>query len=178
MSAAGTVCRPAAGDCDVVITSGGVSVGEEDHIKAVLEKIGSLDHWKLAVRPGKPVVMGHIRQTPVFGLPGNPVSAFVIFLILVAPFLKALQGRGWSKPSSIWLEAGFNRENKSGRDELARVRLRHSDQGPGQLEVFPENDSSMIRSTTWAEGLALIPARSRIERGDRVKTYLYSELFR
>lgn len=162
----------AAEQADVVISSGGVSVGEEDHIRPVIESIGSLDLWQIAIKPGKPLAYGRIGKTPFFGLPGNPVSSFVTFLVFVRPYLLNMQGVPWSEPAPIFLPAAFSTKRTIKRAEYACIRL-INDQGETQLEKYPSSDSSMIQSLTWADGLAVIPADSTVAQGDRLATYLF-----
>lgn len=164
---------------DVIVSSGGVSVGEEDHVKAAVETIGQLDLWKIAVKPGKPLAFGHIGASSFFGLPGNPVSAFVTFLLFVKPYLLKAQGATELQPPLIDAIAGFDwppvkhgKERKPvTREEYLRVRLQ--DDGK-TLELFPNQSSGALSSVVWADGLAVAPVGALITRGDRVK-FLFVE---
>lgn len=161
-------------DVDVMVSSGGVSVGEEDHVKAAVESIGELGLWKIAVKPGKPLAFGHIGACTFFGLPGNPVSAFVTFILFVRPYVLKAQGATELQPQRIDAIAGFDwppvkpgKERKPvTREEYLRVRL----QADGKtLELFPNQSSGALSSVVWANGLAIAPVGALISRGDRVK---------
>ena len=167
----------AAAQADVVVSSGGVSVGEEDHIRPVVEAVGSLDLWQIAIKPGKPLAYGYIGQTPFFGLPGNPVSSFVTYLVFVQPYLLNMQGGSWNEPEPIFLPAAFSTTRAIKRTEYACIRLINH-QGETQLEKYPSSDSSMIQSLTWADGLAVIEADTTVAKGDRLATYLFGEMVR
>lgn len=171
----------AAREADVVITCGGVSVGEEDHVKPAVEAEGSLDIWKLAIKPGKPFAFGRVgvqggpggQGVAFLGLPGNPVSAFVTFLMVVRPFLLHLQGAGRRIPRSLALRADFSWA-KPDRQRLDFLRVRVNDQGG--LELFPNQGAGVLTSTSWADGLLANPPGQVIEPGDLVRFYPFSEL--
>lgn len=164
---------------DVIVSSGGVSVGEEDHVKAAVETIGQLNLWKIAVKPGKPLAFGHIGTCSFFGLPGNPVSAFVTFLLFVKPYLLKAQGATELQPPLIDAIAGFDwppvkpgKERKPvTREEYLRVRLQNDGK---TLELFPNQSSGALSSVVWANGLAVAPVGALITRGDCVK-FLFVE---
>jgi molybdopterin molybdotransferase len=163
---------------DLIVSSGGVSVGEEDHVKAAVAAEGRIDLWRVAMRPGRPLALGRIGQTSTacwfIGLPGNPVSAFVTFVVLARHLVARLQGRRAAPPRPYPLEAGFAWEKTLPLHEFLRVR-RGAD---GRLECFANQDSSLIRSLTWAEGLAIKPPGVRIQPGDRLDFLPFAELCR
>jgi molybdopterin molybdotransferase len=161
---------------DVVITCGGVSVGEEDHVKPAIEQLGKLDIWKLAIKPGKPVAYGHVRGVPLFGLPGNPVSVFVTFLILVRPCLMLMAGQQWREPIPRRIAAAFSRSPNKTRQEYLRVRIEQDAAGNEQLREFSTQDSSILTSIAWANALAVIPVGTRIDEGDLLDTLAFEHL--
>lgn len=168
--------REAAARADLVITTGGASVGEEDHLGAALRDIGQVDLWKIAIKPGKPLLFGHItaaqeRSVPVLGLPGNPVSVSVTFLVLALPFLRRLQGSSNPLPTAMQLPAGFCIRKAGGRDEYFRVRVTE-----GRLERYSNQSSGVLTSVAWADGLALVPAGTTIEELQPVSYYPFSAL--
>ena len=155
---------------DVVLTSGGVSVGEEDHVRDTVAELGRIDLWRIAVKPGKPFAFGAVGDTPFIGLPGNPVSVFVTLLVIARPFLFACQGRGDLAPTPLRAPARFRRKASSREDYL---RVRASEDG---LELYDNQSSGALFSTGWADGLARQPADVAIEEGDPV-AYLPWPLF-
>jgi molybdopterin molybdotransferase len=168
--------RKAAQTSDVVITSGGVSVGEEDHIKPAMQAEGRLNLWQIAVKPGKPLAFGEIGSTFFLGLPGNPVSSFITFLLFVRPFLLRLQGVKNVVPKSFSLRADFSWP-KAGmkveaRNEFLRVKLNTD----GGLDLFPNQGSAVLSSVVWGDGLVDNPAGAKINQGDLVKFIPFSEI--
>ena len=159
---------------DVIITSGGVSVGEEDHIKAAVQAEGALDLWKIAIKPGKPLAFGKVspRSTAFIGLPGNPVSTFVTFLMLVRPFLLACQGATVTAPRGLMMRADFDWPKPDRRREFLRVRINHD----GGLELFPNQSSGVLTSCAWADGLVDNPPGQAVQRGELVRFLPFSEL--
>ncbi|MCC2673898.1 MAG: moeA [Ramlibacter sp.] len=157
--------REAARTSDLILTSGGVSVGEEDHIKPAVEQLGSLDLWQIAMKPGKPFAYGRVGDAHFMGLPGNPVSSFVTFLLLVRPFLLKLQGASQLHPKALQLPAHFDLQRPDKRREFLRVR-RDAQDG---LELFPNQSSGVLTSTVWADGLVDNPGGQAIRRGDLVR---------
>jgi len=163
--------REAARGHDLIITSGGVSVGEEDHIKPAVEAEGRLNMWQIAVKPGKPLAFGEVNRAaggPAFflGLPGNPVSSFVTFLLFVRPFLLRLQGMsGDVSPRAIPMRADFDWPKPDRRNEFLRARIN----GQGGLELFANQGSGVLTSTVWADGLIDCPPGQAIARGDMVR---------
>jgi molybdopterin molybdotransferase len=155
---------------DVVITTGGVSVGEEDHIKPAIEQLGKLDMWKVKMKPGKPLAYGYINDTPFIGLPGNPVSAFATFKLFAKPYLQTMQGQRNVMAEPIWLKANFSTQKPNFRREFARGKLVniHSET---QVELYPNQGSGALVSTVWADGFAVIPEETIIQQGDMVAFY-------
>ncbi len=165
--------KTASAEHDVVMTSGGVSVGEEDHVKAAVEYLGSLDLWKIAMKPGKPFAHGRIGEADFIGLPGNPVSSFVTFLMLVRPFLLARLGVAAVEPVRLPLIAAFDWKKAGDRREFLRVRLNSA----GQVELFPRQGSGVLTSMVWSDGLVDLPAGQTIAAGDVVSYLPLSGLF-
>lgn len=164
--------RGAASAHDLILTSGGVSVGEEDHIKPAVQQLGSLDLWQIAMKPGKPFAYGTVGNAHFIGLPGNPVSSFVTFLLLVRPFLLQLQGATQLQPVAIRLPAHFEWKRPDKRREFLRVRR----DAEGGLALFPNQSSGVLTSTVWADGLLDVPAGQAIARGDLVRFLPLAEL--
>jgi len=156
---------------DLIISTGGVSVGEEDHIKGCVEKLGALALWRINLKPGKPLAYGHVNQVPFFGLPGNPGSAMITFCLFARPCLLKQQGMNSQPPLSVKVPAGFVRTREIGRQEYLRVRLED-----GVLKPFANQSSGMLSSASWSNGLALIPPRTCIEEGQLVDFIPLSEL--
>ncbi len=197
--------REAAEAADVIITSGGVSVGEEDHVKAAVQAEGALDLWKIAIKPGKPLAFGKVSrrntataqattippapfpgkgvteargQSPLgdeaafIGLPGNPVSTFVTFIMLVRPYLLACQGARVTAPRGLAMRADFDWPKPDRRREFLRVRIN----GEGGLDLFPNQSSGVLTSCAWADGLVDNPPAQAVARGERVRFIPFSEL--
>ncbi|MCH2077096.1 MAG: molybdopterin-binding protein [Rhodobacteraceae bacterium] len=137
---------------DVLITSGGASAGEEDHVSALLTETGTMALWRIAVKPGRPLALGMWDGMPVFGLPGNPVAALVCTLIFARPALGLLAGGGWTEPLALTVPAAFSKRKKAGRREYLRARLVDS-----AAEVFASEGSGRISGLSWAEGLVELP---------------------
>jgi molybdopterin molybdotransferase len=164
--------REAAGGNDLILTSGGVSVGEEDHIKPAVQQLGALDLWQIAIKPGKPFAYGKVADAHFIGLPGNPVSSFVTFLLLVRPFLLKLQGATALAPKEVRIQAYFDWPKPDKRREFLRARR----DTHGGLELFPNQSSGVLTSTVWGDGLVDVPAGTTIARGDLVRFLPLSEL--
>lgn len=160
---------------DVVITTGGVSVGEEDHIKPAIEQLGTLDMWKVKMKPGKPLAFGDIEGTPFIGLPGNPVSAFATFNLFARPYLLKKQGAAVLKAKPLWLEALFEWPKAGFRREFARAKLVNKNQKT-YVEIFPNQNSGVLTSAVWAEGFVVIPEDSVVKRGDKVAFYPFNPI--
>ncbi len=148
---------------DLILTSGGMSVGEADYIKSAVESIGRLDMWKIAVKPGKPVAKGEVNGVPFIGLPGNPVSGLVTFLVFAQPVILKLSGRNEIDVKGYSLPLAFDWKGGS-RREFIRVRRN----AKGELENYRTQNSAVLSSCTWADGLADIPAGAQLKAGDRV----------
>ncbi|KAJ02218.1 molybdopterin biosynthesis protein MoeA [Sulfitobacter mediterraneus] len=155
----------AAQDVDVILTSGGASAGDEDHVSALLQEAGAMALWRMAIKPGRPLALGLWQGVPVFGLPGNPVAALVCALIFARPAMAVLSGAGWSDPQGVEVPAAFAKSKKAGRREYLRARLRN-----GQAEVFASEGSGRISGLSWAEGLVELPEpAAEIKPGDMVR---------
>ena len=168
--------REAARDNDLIVTSGGVSVGEEDHVKPAVEAEGRLDMWKIAIKPGKPLAFGSVRsegrERAFIGLPGNPVSSFVTFLMLVRPFILRLQGVADTAPRAYPLRAACDWPRPDARREFLRARLN----GLGEVELFPQQGAAVLTSAVWADGLIDNAPQQAIRAGDTVRFLPFSEL--
>ncbi|CAN0550006.1 unnamed protein product, partial [Laminaria digitata] len=139
-------------DADAILTSGGASAGDEDHVSALLRESGALNAWRIALKPGRPLALGMWQGKPVFGLPGNPVAAFVCALVFARPALRLLAGADWSEPTGFDVPAAFAKNKKPGRREYLRARIRE-----GRAEVFKSEGSGRISGLSWAEGLVELP---------------------
>jgi molybdopterin molybdotransferase len=165
--------RRAASETDIIVTSGGVSVGEADYVKPAVEAEGKLLMWRIAMKPGRPLAFGTVRKSFFIGLPGNPVSSFVTFLIFVRPFLLKTQGISQTAPRSVVARADFDWPEPDERREFLRVKWN----AQGGLDLYPTQDSAVLTSTSWADGLVDNPAAHAIRKGDRVRFLPYSELY-
>ncbi len=161
----------AAGCADCVITTGGVSVGEEDHVKHQVERLGRLDLWKLAIKPGKPLAFGSIGSTPFIGLPGNPTSVFVTFCLIARPFLLRMQGVTEPDAPRLQARAAFTVATPGRRQEYLRVRLENTEQGL-QAVKFKNQSSGVLSSVSHSNALAIVPAGSTVLRGASVDVIL------
>ena len=157
---------------DLILTSGGVSVGEEDHVKPAVESLGSLDLWQIAMKPGKPFAYGKVGDAHFMGLPGNPVSSFVTFLLLVRPFLLKLQGATQLAPGAVQLPAHFSWPRADRRREFLRVRRN----AQGGLDLFPNQSSGVLTSAVWSDGLVDNAPGRTIAQGDLVPFISLAEL--
>ena len=142
-----------AAEADVIFTSGGASAGDEDHVSALLRASGTLSSWRIALKPGRPLVLAMWQGVPVMGLPGNPVAALVCALIFGRPALSLLAGAGWTQPQGFWVPAAFHKAKKPGRREYLRARLN----ADGAAEVFQSEGSGRISGLSWADGLVELP---------------------
>ena len=173
--------RHASQDHDLIITSGGVSVGEEDHIKPAVTAEGELNLWQIAIKPGKPLAFGSVRResnpgtsTWFIGLPGNPVSSFVTFLLFVRPFILKLQGREANQTQSYFMRADFDWLKADRRNEFLRVKLNNN----GGLDLFPNQSSGVLTSASWGDGLVDCPPNQPIKVGDLVKYIPFDALLK
>ena len=166
--------RRAAAECDLIVTSGGVSVGDADFVKPAVEAEGRLLMWKIAMKPGRPLAFGSVQGAFFIGLPGNPVSSFVTFLIFVRPFLLKTQGMNETAPRVVQVRADFDWPQPDARREFLRVKWN----AQGGLDLYPTQDSAVLTSTAWADGLVDNPADHPIRKGDTVRYLPYAELYR
>jgi molybdopterin molybdotransferase len=164
----------AASLADVVITSGGVSVGEADYVKAAVEKLGRVEMWKVAMKPGKPLVYGRVGEADFIGLPGNPVSAFVTFCLFVRPFLLKRMGVADVLYRAFAVQADFAWTKPGARREFLRARL----QPNGKLGLFPNQSSGVLTSCAWADGLVDLAVQQTVQPGDWVRFIPFSELLK
>lgn len=164
--------RAASQDHDVILTSGGVSVGEEDHIKPAVQALGQLDLWQIAIKPGKPFAYGRVGPAHFVGLPGNPVASFITFAILVRPFLLRLQGVRDVAPRGIAARADFDWPKADKRREFLRVRYNAA----GALDLFTNQGSGVLTSTVWGDGVVDNPPGQTIARGDTVRFHSFAEM--
>ncbi len=170
--------KAASGSADLVITSGGVSVGEEDYVKIALEELGKLDMWRIKIKPGKPLAFGEVDGTPFLGLPGNPVSVFVTFCLFVSPYIKRLQGMGikQARSQSIPVAANFEWPRPGKRREFVRARLAQNADGQTVVETYYNQGSGVLASTSWSDGLVMIPEEATVTAGELVEYTPYPSL--
>ncbi|TVP59708.1 MAG: molybdopterin molybdenumtransferase MoeA, partial [Halomonadaceae bacterium] len=168
--------KTAAAEADLVISSGGVSVGDEDHVRSAVEALGELHLWRLAIKPGKPFAHGTLGNTPFMGLPGNPAAVLVTFMILVRPYIRRCQGLAANPGADCFpVPLGFSVDKAAGRRDFRRVR--HCREGLNSwLEEAPNQSSGMLSSACWADGLALIPQHQTLKQGELVAYYPFNEL--
>ncbi|MFP4903362.1 molybdopterin-binding protein, partial [Paraburkholderia sp. BR14261] len=175
--------REAAAGHDLILTSGGVSVGEEDHVRPAVEAEGRINLWQIAMKPGKPLAFGAVRRTQgaadaetgeafFIGLPGNPVSSFVTFLLFVRPFLLRLAGATQVSPRALSLRADFTQAKSDRRNEFLRARVNPA----GGLDLFPNQSSAVLTSTVWGDGLIDNPPNHAISAGETVRFIPFTEL--
>ncbi len=157
---------------DLILTSGGVSVGEEDHVKPAVLAEGRLDLWKIAIKPGKPLAWGQVGTAAFIGLPGNPVACYVTFLMLVRPYLRKCQGCNQAQPRGLPLTAGFDWPKADDRREFLRARIDEN----GAATIYANQSSAVLTSTHWADGLIDNPPGQTISAGDTVRFLPFSEL--
>ncbi len=166
----------ASAEVDCIITTGGVSVGDEDHVRAAVESEGELRLWKLAIKPGKPLAYGKVRQTTFFGLPGNPVSAFVTFCLIVRPALFRMMGAAGAAPAGYRLPAGFSSPPSGNRQEYLRATVEVDTDGNEQALPFDNQSSGAGASLSRSSGLLVVPPDTAVEPGDRLIFIPWSEL--
>ncbi|WP_025899734.1 bifunctional molybdopterin-guanine dinucleotide biosynthesis adaptor protein MobB/molybdopterin molybdotransferase MoeA [Sneathiella glossodoripedis] len=169
----------AASSCDFVISSGGVSLGDEDHVKAVIEELGHIDFWRIAIKPGRPLALGMIKDVPFMGLPGNPVAALVCALQFALPLAKRLAGSQEEVSIPYYLiPSAFEMKKKSGRKEWLRGRYSHTATGDLRVEKFRSEGSGLIESLTWANGLIELDEQTtEVSVGEPVKFIPFSEFY-
>ena len=162
-------------DCDLILSVGGVSVGEKDLVKPAIEQAGGeLDLWRVRMKPGKPVALAHAQGKPIVCLPGNPVSAFAVFALLVSPLVRHMQGREQWLPAVQYGRLNDDAPFNDIRDEFIRVKAEHASNGGTNLNVFSRQGSGVVSSLPWSHGLARIPAGSQIKAGDLVPFYSWA----
>jgi len=177
LDATRSALRSAAQGHDLILTSGGVSVGEEDHLRPAMQAEGRIEHWQIAMKPGKPLAFGAVRRgdddAALFvGLPGNPVSSFVTYLVAVVPLLRALQGLPTLPPAAFAMRADFDWLKPDRRREFLRARRN----GRGGIELFPNQSSGVLTSAVWADGLVDNAAGQAVRQGDSVTFLPLAEL--
>jgi molybdopterin molybdotransferase len=175
LAATEAALQEAAADADVVVTSGGMSVGDEDHVKQAVERTGQLEMWRVAVKPGKPLAYGRIGRADFIGLPGNPVSTLVTFCLFVRPFLLRRQGVPKVRAHALSVPAAFRWPHAGRRREYLRARLEAGAAGVG-VSIYPKQGSDVLTSTVWADGLVEIREGETVEPGDPVPYYSFAEL--
>ncbi len=167
----------AAADHHLVLSSGGMSTGEEDHLKAVVGRLGRLHFWRLAIKPGRPLALGQIGRTPFLGLPGNPVAVAVCFLRFARPLILRLAGGEATPPATVRVAAGFRHAKKAGRREWLRATLEHDTDGRSLARRFERQGSGVISSLVQTDGLVELPESvERVEPGDLVEFLPYAGL--
>ena len=166
----------AARENDVIITCGGVSVGEEDHVKGAVQALGSLDLWQISMKPGKPLAYGRVQQADFIGLPGNPVSSFVTFLLMARPFLLRRMGVADTSLRYLTAVSGFSWPRPDKRREFLRVKLSTNVSGEPVLELWPNQGSGVMSSLSWADGLVDLAPETTIAPGDKLRYLSLSEL--
>ena len=164
-----------ASDCDLIMTTGGVSVGEEDHVKPAVEKLGKLSLWRIKMKPGKPLAFGNVGKAAFIGLPGNPVSAMVTFFLFARPFIKKMQGVSHYKNQTTQVQCNFDWRRPRPRREFVRVKLDHSTI-PASANLYPKQGSDVLSSVVWADGLVEIPENSTFSQGEVLNYYSLTEL--
>ena len=169
--------REAVDGLDLVVTSGGVSVGDEDHVRIAIEQLGELRMWRLGIKPGKPLAYGQINDTAFIGLPGNPVSVFATFCLFVCPVIQVMQGRSWRKPIAFSVRADFDWPKPDSRREFLRARLARDEGGETVVQIFPNQDSGVLTSTVWADGFVEIPENETVRSGDHVNYLPFAQFF-
>ncbi len=167
--------RNAAEQADIIISSGGVSVGEEDHIKGCVEALGSLNLWKVAIKPGKPFAFGDVLGKPFLGLPGNPAAVLVTFNMLARPYLLSLQGELEAFPEKVKAPIRLNRKSQI-RQEYLRAKLVEVD-GKMWIEPAGNQSSGVLSTAVWANGYAEIPPNQAISEGDEVHFIRFNDVF-
>jgi molybdopterin molybdotransferase len=168
-SAVSAALASAAREHDAIVTSGGVSTGEEDHVRAAMSDAGSLAFWRLAIKPGRPVAMGVVGGKPLVGLPGNPVAVFVTFAYVVRPLLAALSGETLAPARPLGVTADFDYRKKEGRREYVRVSLVEDSSAGTLARKYPVDGAGVLTSLTATDGLVELPEHiTQVQRGDRV----------
>ena len=162
----------------MLLTSGGVSVGEEDHLKQAIRELGELHLWRLAIQPGKPLAFGEVGGKPWLGLPGNPAAALITALIVARPFLLRAQGRVEVLPKALPLPAAFSWTQPRPRRQYLRARLQADASGQLQVHLHPRQGSAMLSSACWSDGLAVIEIGQTLQAGEAVSYLSFAELLK
>jgi molybdopterin molybdotransferase len=162
---------------DLVVTTGGVSVGEEDHVRIAIEQLGELRLWRFAIKPGKPLAYGQINETAFIGLPGNPVSVFATFCLFVCPVIQIMQGRTWHEPIALSVNADFDWPKPDSRREFLRARLALDANGQTVAQIYPNQDSGVLTSTVWADGFVEIAENQTVQAGEPVNYLPFAQFF-
>ncbi len=168
--------KQAAATADLIISCGGVSVGDEDHVRISLEQLGELFMWKLNIKPGKPLAFGSIDATPFIGLPGNPVSVFATYCLFVSPFIKKMQGRSNLSVPVLQVRADFDWPRPDKRKEFLRARLHIDETHNPSATIYPNQGSGVLTSTSWADGFVIINEGQSIKSGDMVDYLSFKEI--
>lgn len=166
----------ASSECDLLLSSGGVSVGEEDHLKQAIEELGSVDFWRLAIQPGKPLAYGEVAGKPWIGMPGNPSGALITALVVVRPFLLRAQGVTDVLPVPLAVPAGFDWLQRNKRRQYLRARLTPGADGQLSVELHPQQSSAMLTAACWADGLAVIECEQQVLKHDNVMFLSFADL--
>ncbi|PQP04186.1 molybdopterin molybdenumtransferase MoeA [Pseudomonas frederiksbergensis] len=166
----------ASSECDLLLSSGGVSVGEEDHLKQAIEELGSVDFWRLAIQPGKPLAFGKVAGKPWIGMPGNPSGALITALVVVRPFLLRAQGVTDVLPVPLAVPAGFDWLQRNKRRQYLRARLTPGADGQLSVQLHPQQSSAMLTAACWADGLAVIECEQQVLKHDNVMFMSFADL--
>ncbi len=162
---------------DLLITSGGISAGEEDHVKAAVERQGSLNFWRFAIKPGRPIALGQIGNAAFVGLPGNPVAAMITFMIITRPMIKVLSGCDDTQPQLFKIKSGFDYSKKLGRREWVRSSIKTGSDGELTATKYPSGGSGILTSMVWAGGLVQLGEdQETIKAGDKVDFLSFNEV--
>jgi molybdopterin molybdotransferase len=161
---------------DLIITSGGMSLGDEDHIKNIIDNKGSIYAWRLAIKPGRPVGFGMFNKCPIIGLPGNPAAAFITFLVVAIPILKQMSGQLVNKYNLIPISSDFYYTKKKGRKEFIRVKLINK-KNKLTAQKFPKAGAGILTSTTWSSGIGILDEKvEEIKPGDKINYLSFNEI--
>jgi molybdopterin molybdotransferase len=166
----------ASSECDLLLSSGGVSVGEEDHLKQAIEELGSVDFWRLAMQPGKPLAFGAVAGKPWIGMPGNPSAALITALVVVRPFLLRAQGMTDVMPRPLAVPAGFDWLQRNKRRQYLRAKLAPGADGQMTVALHPQQSSAMLTAACWADGLAVIECEQQVRKHDNVMFLSFADL--
>lgn len=166
----------ASSECDLLLTSGGVSVGEEDHLKQAIKELGHVDFWRLAIQPGKPLAFGDVAGKPWIGLPGNPSAALITALVVVRPFLLRAQGVTEVTSVPLLVPADFIWAQRNRRRQYLRARLTPGLDGQARVTLHPRQSSAMLSAACWADGLAIVERDQLVEKGGLVRFVSFAEL--